>query len=289
MKKKGGTATTATAFATATEATKTTSIVATATASTSKAAITLHICLFMLLIVTVFSYHAYAAPATVPVPKINLTLDGATTPTDYVNNIKILLFLTVLTLLPSFIMMVTSFTRIIVTFSFLKNAIGAPQAIPNQILIGLALFLTIFIMMPVYDKVNNDAIKPYLDNKITQQVAIEKGSKPIREFMLKQTRKKDLALFVDIAKLKGTVTKDNVPLYVVIPSFVISELKTAFQIGFLLYIPFIVIDLVVASVLMSMGMFMLPPVMVSVPFKLLLFIMVDGWYLIVKSLVMSFS
>jgi flagellar biosynthesis protein FliP len=278
MRSKGGTE----AAVAATKA-KSRAIAETVVAAAAK------IFLFMLMMMTVVSYHAYAAPATVPVPKINLTLDGATTPTDYVNNIKILLFLTVLTLLPSFIMMITSFTRIIVTFSFLKSALGVPQSIPNQILIGLALFLTIFIMMPVYDKVNNDAIKPYLDNKITQQVAIEKGSKPIREFMLKQTRKTDLKLFADIAKLDKTVTKENVPLYVVIPSFIISELKTAFQIGFLLYIPFIIIDLVVASVLMSMGMFMLPPVSVAVPFKLLLFIMVDGWYLIVKSLVMSFS
>lgn len=242
-----------------------------------------------LIVVSIFSYNAYAAPASIPVPKVNVTLDGATNPSDYVNNIKMLLFLTVLTLLPSFIMMMTSFTRIIVTFSFLKSALGVAQSIPNQVLIGLALFLTIFIMAPVYNDLNNNAIKPYLDNKITQQQAIDRGSKPIREFMLKQTRTKDLKLFIEIAKLDGTVTKDNVPLYVVVPAFAISELKTAFQIGFLLYIPFLIIDLVVSSILMSMGMFMLPPVMVSIPFKLLLFVMVDGWYLIVKSLIMSFS
>jgi flagellar biosynthetic protein FliP len=186
-------------------------------------------------------------------------------------------------------MMMTSFARIIVTFSFLKSALGVAQSIPNQVLIGLALFLTVFIMAPVYNDINNNAIKPYLDNKITQQQAIDAGSKPIRNFMLKQTRTKDLKLFVDIAKLdKSKTTADNVPLYVVIPAFAISELKTAFIIGFLLYIPFLIIDLVVSSVLMSMGMFMLPPVMVSIPFKLLLFVMVDGWYLIVKSLIISF-
>lgn len=242
-----------------------------------------------ILLVTVFSYMAYAAPASIPVPKLNLTVDGSSTPADYVNNIKLLLLLTMLSLLPSFIMMVTSFTRIIVSFSFLKSALGVAQSIPNQVLIGLALFLTIFIMMPVYNKINTDALQPYLNNKITQQQAIDAGSKPIREFMLKQTYTKDLKLFVELSNLKGTITKDNVPLYVVIPAFSISELKTAFQIGFLLYIPFLIIDLVVSSVLMSMGMFMLPPVMVSIPFKLLLFVMVDGWYLMVKSLVMSFA
>jgi flagellar biosynthesis protein FliP len=242
-----------------------------------------------LMIVSAFSYKAYGAPVSIPVPKIGITLAGATTPTDYVNNIKILIFLTALTLLPSFIMMMTSFARIIVTFSFLKSALGVSQSIPNQVLIGLALFLTVFIMTPVYNDINNNAIKPYLDNKITQAQAIDAGSKPIRNFMLKQTRTKDLKLFVDLAKLDKTkTTADNVPLYVVIPAFAISELKTAFIIGFLLYIPFLIIDLVVSSVLMSMGMFMLPPVMVSIPFKLLLFIMVDGWYLIVQSLILSF-
>lgn len=251
-----------------------------------------------LLLIAAFSYIASAAPSTatttnagtLPIPKVNLTVDGqSNTPADYVNNIKLLLLLTLLTLLPSFIMMVTSFTRIIVSLSFLKSALGVAQSIPNQVLIGLALFLTIFIMMPIYNKIDHDAIQPYLKNKITQQQAIDAGSKPLKEFMLKQTYNKDLTLFVNLAGIKGTFTKDNVPLYVVIPAFSISELKTAFQIGFLLYIPFLIIDLVVSSVLMSMGMFMLPPVMVSIPFKLLLFVMVDGWYLIVKSLVMSFA
>lgn len=230
-----------------------------------------------------------AAPDNIPVPNINISVDGSNSPKDYVNDIKLLVLLTILTLLPSIIIMMTSFTRIIVTFSFLKSALGAQQSIPNQILIGLAIFLTIFIMAPTYNKINENAIKPYLDNKITQQQAMEEGSKPIREFMLKQTRQKDLKLFVDIANVQGEITKDNVPLYVVIPAFAISELKTAFQIGFLLYLPFLLIDIVVASVLMSMGMFMLPPVMVSLPFKLLLFVMVDGWHLLIKALITSFS
>jgi flagellar biosynthesis protein FliP len=241
------------------------------------------------LVLFIVSYKASAAPEQIPIPKFNFSVDGASTPTDYVNNIKLLLLLTVLTLLPSFVIMMTSFTRIIVTFSFLKNALGAQQSIPSQILIGLALFLTVFIMAPTYNELNNKALKPYLENTITQDQAIEEGSKPLREFMLKQTRQKDLKLFMEMAKLGEDVTKDNVPLYVVVPAFAISELKTSFQIGFLLYIPFLIIDLVVASILMSMGMFMLPPVMISLPFKLILFVMVDGWYLMVKSLITSFS
>lgn len=231
----------------------------------------------------------WAAPESIPVPNINLSIDGSSTPTDYVSNIKLLILLTILTLLPSFLIMMTSFTRIAVTFSFLKSAIGAQQSIPNQVLIGLALFLTIFIMAPTYNEVNEKALKPYMENKITQEQAIEEGAKPIRKFMLKQTRQKDLKLFVEIANLEGEITEDNVPLYVVVPAFAISELKTAFTIGFLLYLPFLIIDIVVASVLMSMGMFMLPPVMISLPFKLLLFVMVDGWHLLVKTLITSFT
>lgn len=250
-------------------------------------------CIFTMLMVIfalcIVSYHAKAATETIPVPKINFSVDGANTPKDYVDNIKILIFMTILTLMPSFIIMMTSFTRIIVTFSFLKNALGVQQAIPSQVLVGLAIFLTIFIMAPTYNTINDKAIKPYLDNKISQDEAINEGSKPLREFMLKQTYQKDLKLFIDMAKLGDGVTKDNVPLYVVVPAFTISELKIAFEIGFLIYIPFLLIDLVVSSILMAMGMFMLPPATISLPFKLLLFVMVDGWYLLVKSLVMSFS
>lgn len=241
-------------------------------------------------------YKVQAAPEPMPIPKVNISVDNASSPKEYVDNIKLLIVLTILTLLPSIIIMMTSFTRIIVVFSFLRGAIGTQQAPPNQVLIGLAIFLTMFIMMPTYNQVNNDAIKPYLDNKITQEKAVELGSKPIRDFMLAQTRQKDLSLFIDVSKIdknslyneKKELVKENIPLYVVVPSFVISELRTAFTIGFLLYIPFLIIDLVVASILMSMGMFMLPPVMISLPFKLLLFVMVDGWYLLVKSLITSF-
>ncbi|MBV7272208.1 flagellar type III secretion system pore protein FliP [Clostridium thailandense] len=231
----------------------------------------------------------HAAPEAFPIPKINISVDNANTPQQYVGNIKLLIMLTILTLLPSIIMMMTSFVRIVIVLGFLRTAMGTQQSPPNQVMIGLALFLTVFIMQPVYTKINTNAIQPFMENKITQEQAIEEGAKPLREFMLKQTRQKDFKLFIDEAKLNYKVTKDNAPLYVVIPAFMISELKTAFQIGFLLYIPFMIIDLVVGSVLMSMGMMMLPPVMVSLPFKLLLFVMVDGWYLLVKSLIISFS
>jgi len=249
-----------------------------------------------------------AVPQTLPIPKINLSIDKATTPTDYVDNIKLLVVLTVLTLLPSFIIMTTSFVRIIIVLSLFKSAIGVQQAIPKEVIIGLALFLTFFTMAPTFTKVNNDALTPYLNNKITQAVAIDKGSKPLRDFMLKQTRAKDLKLFLEVGKLEDTVknevdangkvviskgkpklTYDSVPLYAVVPSFIISELRRAFEMGFLLFIPFIIIDIVTGSILMAMGMMMLPPVMISLPFKLLLFIMVDGWNLLVKSLILSFS
>lgn len=251
----------------------------------------LWIMLIAFAIVTIFfTTKAFAAPNTIDIPDVNVSLGGEGTPKDYVDNIKLLIFLTILTLLPSVIMMATCFTRIVVVFSFLKGALGAQQSIPNQVLIGLALFLTIFIMQPVYTTINDNAFKPFMENTITQDQAFEAGSKPLREFMLKETRQKDLELFIETSKInKEEVTKDNVPLYVVVPAFAISELKTAFEIGFLLFLPFLIIDMVVASVLMSMGMFMLPPVMIALPFKLLLFVMVDGWYLIVKSLVLSFG
>lgn len=256
--------------------------------------------IFVLLILFFAVAYVYAAPANpgtasgtqkLPIPNISVNVDGstATTPKTYVDNIKLLIMLTILTLLPSIIMMMTSFVRIIVVFSFLKSALGAQQSIPNQVLVGLAIFLTIFIMMPTINTINTNAIQPYLNNTITQDKAIEAASKPLREFMLNQTYQKDLKLFMDTAKVDKSVTKENVPLYVVVPAFMISELKTAFEIGFLLYIPFLIIDIVVSSVLMSMGMFMLPPVMISLPFKLLLFVMVDGWNLLVKSLVTSFA
>jgi flagellar biosynthetic protein FliP len=250
----------------------------------------LYIFLLSLTIVGMTGVTALAAPSTVDIPSVNIGIGGSGSSSDYVSNIKLLIFFTILSLLPAIVIMLTSFTRIVVVFSFLKSALGASQSIPSQVLTGLAIFLTLFIMQPVYSKVNQDAIQPYLENTISQQEAIEKGGKPLREFLLSQTRKKDLQLFVDMSGVDTTdMTEENVPFYIVIPAFAISELKTAFAIGFLLYLPFIFIDMVVGSVLMSMGMMMLPPAMISLPFKLLLFVMVDGWHLLVKSLVMSFS
>lgn len=250
--------------------------------------------LTMLLVMTfivLFSSNVYAAPTNVDIPNLNLTVgNGNETPADYVNSIKLLIFFTVIALMPSFVIMMTSFTRILVVFTFLKNAMGAAQMLPAQIMTGLALFLTLFIMEPVYTEINNDAIKPYLNGQITQEQAIETGAKPLKKFMLKQTREKDLELFIETSNVdKAQLTRENIPFTVLIPAFSISELKTAFEIGFLLYLPFIVMDMVVGCILMSMGMMMLPPAMVSLPFKILLFVMVDGWHLLIKSLVASFS
>ncbi|PRR83969.1 flagellar type III secretion system pore protein FliP [Clostridium vincentii] len=247
--------------------------------------------LLTLAIIAFSSIVAAAAPATVDIPSVNIDIGGDGTANDYVSNIKLLIFFTILSLLPSIVIMVTSFTRIVIVFSFLKNAMGVTQSVPNQILVGLALFLSLFIMAPVFTQVNEQAIQPYLNETMTQEDAIEVGGKPIKEFMLRQTREKDLALFVEISGIdtENLTEEIELPIYIIIPAFSISELKTAFQIGFLLYLPFLIIDIVVGSILMSMGMFMLPPVMVSLPFKLLLFVMVDGWYLLVKSLIMSFG
>lgn len=204
--------------------------------------------------------------------------------------IKLFIVMTFMMFLPTIIFMMTSFVRIIITFSFLKSALGAQQSIPNQILIGIALVLTMFIMSPVVSDINKQAIQPYKEQKITFQEGIEKAQIPIKEFLLKQTREEDIKLFLDSSNInKDEVSRENIPLQVLVPAFAISELKTAFQIGFLIYLPFLLIDLVVSSTLMSMGMFMLPPAMISLPFKLLLFIMVDGWNLLIKSLILSFT
>jgi flagellar biosynthetic protein FliP len=202
---------------------------------------------------------------------------------------QIFLLLTVLSLAPSILVMVTSFTRVAIVLSLLRQAIGSNQLPPNQIIIGLSLFLTFFIMTPVWQAVHQDALKPYLADEISGQEALTKAIQPVRKFMLHQTREKDLAMLVNVAKLDRPRNKDDVPIQVLIPAFIMSELKTAFQIGFMLYIPFLIIDMVVASVLLSMGMMMLPPVMVSLPFKLMIFVLTDGWFMIVGSLVKSFA
>ena len=202
--------------------------------------------------------------------------------------VKIFLLLTVLSLAPAILIMLTSFTRIVIVLSVLRQAIGTHQMPPNQVVLGISLFLTFFIMTPVWQQINRDAVQPYMRGEIGNQEAIKKITVPLRRFMFRQTRKKDIALFTDIAGKARPKNIDDVPTSVLIPSFIISELKTSFQIAFMLYIPFLIIDMVVASVLLSMGMMMLPPVMISLPFKLMLFVLSDGWYLIVGSLVKSF-
>jgi flagellar biosynthetic protein FliP len=204
------------------------------------------------------------------------------------NAVQLLILVGAVTLVPALLFCVTGFTRILVVLGFIRTGLGTPTAPPNQVLVGIALFLTIFVMAPTFTKVKTDAIDPLSKNQITQAEALDRGQKPLREFMFRQTRTKDLALFVGLSKLDRPRTRADVPTYVLIPAFIISELKTAFQIGFLIFLPFLVIDLVVSSTLMSMGMMMLPPVFISLPFKILLFVLVDGWDLVTRSLVESF-
>jgi flagellar biosynthesis protein FliP len=202
--------------------------------------------------------------------------------------VEILLLLTLLTVLPGVLLMVTGFTRILIVLGFLRNALGTPSAPPNQILIGISVFLTLFVMAPTIKQVNDLAVQPYTAKKITLQQAVDRGQEPLRTFMFKQTRDSDLALFVRLDGKERPKTRADVPTHVLIPAFMISELKTAFQIGFLIYLPFLIIDLVVSSTLMSMGMMMLPPVMISLPFKIMLFVLVDGWTLLLGTLAGSF-
>jgi flagellar biosynthesis protein FliP len=211
-----------------------------------------------------------------------MTADGG-------NAVQLLLLIGGITLVPAALFTVTGFTRILIVLGFIRTGLGTPTAPPNQVLVGIALFLTIFVMAPTFKAVNNEAIKPLQAGKITQTQAFERGQEPVRQFMFKQTRDRDLALFVKLAKLEQPKTRADVPTYVLIPAFIISELKTAFQIGFLIFLPFLVIDLVVSSTLMSLGMMMLPPVFISLPFKILLFVLVDGWNLVTQSLVRSFG
>ncbi|MEW6441392.1 MAG: flagellar type III secretion system pore protein FliP [bacterium] len=202
--------------------------------------------------------------------------------------VKILLLLTLLTFVPALVLAMTSFTRLVIVFSMLRHALGTQQAPPNQVMVGLALFLTLFVMQPVWSQVYDQSLAPYLGGEIREQEALEKALGPLRGFMLEQTRKKDLALFIELSQAPAPKDLTEIPTTVLVPSFITSELKTAFEIAFLLYIPFLVIDMVVSSVLMSMGMMLLPPVMIALPFKLMLFVLVDGWNLIVDSLVRSF-
>jgi flagellar biosynthesis protein FliP len=227
--------------------------------------------------------------AQAPAPLISIGLDQQADQSKVAVVMQLFLLMTVLSLAPSILIMLTSFTRIAIVFSLLRQAMGTNQLPPNQVVIGLSLFLTFYVMAPVWQQVNQDALQPLLAKEIDQKQALEKALVPIRAFMVSQTREKDLALLVNVAKLDRPKNVDEVPTTVLIPSFIISELKTAFQIGFMLYVPFLIIDMVVASVLLSMGMMMLPPIMVSLPFKLMIFVLADGWHLIVGSLVKSFA
>ncbi len=210
-------------------------------------------------------------------------------PQATVDTVRIFILLTILTLVPAFIILTTCFTRVVVVLSFLRNAMGSQQTPPNQVLMGLALFITLFVMTPVYNQVMDQAVNPFLAEEMTQSEAMEAGALPIKRFMLEQTREKDLALFMRAGNHDNIEDPMELPLTVIIPAFTISELRLAFSIGFILFLPFLVMDIVVSSILMSMGMFMLPPAMISLPFKLLLFILVDGWYLVVESLLRGFS
>lgn len=229
-----------------------------------------------------------ACYAQTVVPKIDIGVSQAKSPQEVSSSLQILLILTVLSLAPALMIMVTSFTRIIIVLSFTRSAIGSQQVPPNSVLIGLALFLTFFTMAPIWNIVNEKALQPYMAQQISFEKATEIAQAPLKDFMLKQTRPKDIGLFISLSKGERPKTKDDLQMHVLIPAFLVSELKTAFTIGFVIFVPFLIIDMVVSVTLMSMGMMMLPPVMISLPFKILLFVLVDGWHLIIRSLALSF-
>jgi len=222
-------------------------------------------------------------------PKITMGLEEASGPSDFVMTMQIIFLITILSLAPSILIMMTSFTRLVIVFHFLRSALATQTVPSNQILIGLALFISIFIMKPVINEINDTALQPYLNEEITQKEALNIAAIPIKSFMLDQTRERDISLFIQLRQVDKPASMEELSIFTLIPAFIISELKTAFQIGFLLYLPMLAIDMVVSSVLLSMGMMMLPPIMISLPFKLLLFVLVDGWYLVVESLVKGFA
>lgn len=243
-----------------------------------------------LLLLTLLAPMAFAQTAGDPLslPAITLTTDAEGEQT-YSVSLQILLLMSALTFIPAFVMMMTSFTRIIIVFAILRQALGLQSTPSSQILVGLAMFLTLFIMAPVFEQINERALQPYLNEQLTPGQAVEEAGVPLREFMLAQTRETDLELFVRLAKRTDLAGPEDVPFHILVPAFVTSELKTAFQIGFMIFIPFLVIDLVVASVLMAMGMMMLSPLIISLPFKIMLFVLVDGWALIIGTLAASFA
>lgn len=250
-----------------------------------KYAVLLFLVFFFLCSHTAFAQHS----ASVPFPKIGINVGTSSNPGDVSVTIQLLLLLTVLSLAPSIMIMTTSYLRIIIVFHFLKTALGTPQMPPGQLVAGISLFITFFVMAPTWSKVNDQALKPLMNGNISVQQAYDKGIEPVREFMFKNVRNDDLELFLGLAHMQRPKDRTDLPTYILIPSFVLSELRAGFIIGFFLFIPFLMIDMIIASILMSMGMMMLPPTLISLPFKILLFILVDGWHLIVGSVVRSFS
>jgi flagellar biosynthesis protein FliP len=245
--------------------------------------------LFFIFCSFLFSGCTATDPNTISAPGVTLTVGQKDSPKEVTSGVQLLVLLTVLSVAPSILILATSFTRIVIVLSMLRSAIGTPTIPPNQVIIGLSMLLTFFIMAPVYQKIDEKALQPYLKQQIDQETAFKLAVEPIREFMFAQTREKDIQLFLELNKQPRPNTLADISTVTLFPAFIISELRTAFTMGFVIYIPFLVIDLVVSSVLLSMGMMMLPPSLVSLPFKLLLFVMVDGWYLIVRSLAMSFG
>ena len=229
-----------------------------------------------------------AVHAAIAFPTISVGMNQANTPQEFTQGVQIMILLTILTLAPSIFIMCTAFIRIIIVLALTRQAIGTATLPPNQVLAGLALLLTFFVMAPTFNKINETALQPYMKNQITQQVALDKATQPLREFMITHTDEKEIGLFLSMAKMDKPKNWQDVPNYVLIPSFVLSELKTSFKIGFVIFLPFLVIDLVVASILVSMGMLFLPPTTVAMPFKLILFVMIDGWYLVTQTLLDGF-
>lgn len=242
---------------------------------------------FKLVLFCALLFNCYHCMAQTPLPSIiSQPLDGGGQ--SWSLPIETLVFLTLLTFIPAILLLMTSFTRIVIVLGLLRNALGTQSAPPNQVIVGIALFMTLFIMSPVFDKIYEDAYVPYSENQITMQQGLNKATQPLREFMLNQTRENDLALFANMSHVGEIQSRQDMPLRILVPAFVISELKTAFQIGFTIFIPFLVIDLVVASTLMALGMMMVPPATISLPFKLMLFVLADGWHLLLGSLAQSF-
>lgn len=241
------------------------------------------LCTFLLMLFT-----TTAAKAAVAFPTITVGMGNANSPQEFTQGVQILVLLTILTLAPSIFIMTTAFIRIIIVLALTRQAIGMASLPPNQVLAGLALILTFFVMAPTFNTINQEAIQPYMKNQITQQAALDRGIEPLRKFMIEHTEEKELGLFLSMAKIEKPKNWKDVPTYTLIPAFVISELKTAFKIGFIIFLPFLVIDIVVASILVSMGMLFLPPATVATPFKLILFVMIDGWFLVTKTLLEGF-